>query len=163
MVSNLAPFTIRPCQKADLARLYDIDQICFPPAIAYTLTELRFYLSGRSAVGLVAEIPGEIAGFAIGRVEKHDLAHIITLDVLPAARRKGIGRALMEGLHRELERRGARYVILEVGLDNPAARLFYERLGYRFVESLPGYYGEGSDACLMIRPAATASPPGSGR
>ena len=153
---NPVPFAIRPYLKADLARLHEIDQICFPPKIAYSLTELRFYLSGRRAIGLVAEISSRIAGFAVGRTEKGGLAHVITLDVMPEARRKGIGRALMEELHREFDRGGATYVFLEVSVNNLGARRFYERLGYRFAESLTGYYGDGTDACLMIRPAAGA-------
>ncbi len=152
------PFTIRPYQKADLARLHAIDQICFPPTIAYTLTELRVYLSGRRAIGLVAEASREIAGFAVGRIERNILAHVITLDILPEARRNGIGRALMEGLHSEFARLGATHVFLEVSVNNLGARLFYEKLGYRFLELLPGYYSDGTDACLMIRPV-TGSPP----
>jgi [ribosomal protein S18]-alanine N-acetyltransferase len=163
MIPDPAPFTIRPYLKADLARLHAIDQACFPPAIAYSLTELRFYLSGRKATGLVAEVSHLIAGFAVGRTEKNGLAHVITLDVLPGARRQGIGRALMEGLHAEFSRRGATHVILEVSVDNPGARRFYEKLGYRFVEILPGYYNGETDACLMIRPAAGAPAMGGDR
>ncbi len=159
MNPNQVPFTIRPYQKADLARLYAIDQICFPPTIAYTLTELRFYLSGRRAIGLVAEASREIAGFAVGRIEKNDLAHIITLDILPEVRRKGIGRALMEELHKEFDRLGAACVFLEVSVNDLGAKQFYENLGYLFVDLLPGYYSDGTDACLMIRPV-TGSPPG---
>jgi ribosomal-protein-alanine N-acetyltransferase len=64
----------------------------------------------------------------------------------------------MEELHAEFHRRGATHAFLEVSVNNLVARRFYERLGYRFVELLPGYYGDGTDACLMIRPATGAGP-----
>jgi ribosomal protein S18 acetylase RimI-like enzyme len=156
MNPNPAPFLIRPYLPADLARLYEIDRICFSPAIAYSLGELCFYLAGRKAIGRVAEISRWVAGFAVGRTEKDGVAHVITLDVLPEARRQGIGRALMEALHAEFDRRGARSAILEVSVENVEARRFYEKLGYRFVGLLPGYYNGEIDACRMLRPATGA-------
>jgi ribosomal-protein-alanine N-acetyltransferase len=158
MAPNPGLFTIRPYLQADLDRLYEIDQICFPPTIAYSLTELRFYLSGRRATGRVAEISGRIAGFAVGRTGGHGVAYVITLDVLPEARRQGIGRALMEALHADFDRQGAKTAILEVSVENVEARRFYERLGYRFAGILPGYYNGETDAWRMVR--STTGPRG---
>jgi len=160
MIPSPLPVTIRPYMRGDLARLHEIDRICFSPTIAYSLAELRFYLSGRKAIGRVAELSGLIAGFAVGRTEDNGLAHVITLDVLPDARRQGVGKALMKDLHAEFRRRGAACVILEVSVDNFGAKRFYLGLGYRFAGLLPGYYNGETDACLMIRPAAGPPPEG---
>lgn len=149
-------FTIRRYLPADLVRLHEIDRSCFPPAIAYSLGELRFYLAGRKAVGLVAEILHQIAGFAVGRCEENSVAHVITLDVVPEARRQGIGKALMDALHEEFDRQGVTAVILEVSVENLEARRFYEKLGYRAANLLRGYYNGEVDAYRMIRPGTAA-------
>jgi len=156
MSPNPVQFTIRQYLPADLERLYEIDRVCFPPTIAYSIGELRFYLAGRRSVGRVAEVSRRIAGFAVGRIERDSVAHVITLDVMPEARRKGIGRALMDALHAEFDRQGVMCVILEVSAKDPEARRFYEKLGYRFAGLLPGYYNGEIDACRMIRPATGA-------
>lgn len=62
------------------------------------------------------------------------------IDVLPAAQRRGWGRALVGAVVRELAARGARGVW--VGLDprNAKARAFYARLGFGRVEGAPDSY-----------------------
>ncbi len=151
MGDNRVQFTIRPHAPEDFARLCEIDRICFPRSIAYSPDELRHYLAGKRAIGLVAEVSRRIAGFAVGRMEGPALAHVITLDVLPEVRRQGIGGALVEALHAEFNRLGAKAAMLEVSTENSEAQRFYERLGYRTANLLPGYYSGTADAWLMIR------------
>lgn len=50
----------------------------------------------------------------------------------PGRRGAGVGRMLMEHLHDEARRRGAKQVRIKVYPDNVAARRLYERLGYEF-------------------------------
>jgi ribosomal protein S18 acetylase RimI-like enzyme len=95
-------------------------------------------------------LDGAIVGFAVGRIEKPDSAHVLTLDVLPDVRRCRIGTALMGSLHEEFRRRGCRICLLEVDVHNAVARRFYEKLHYRFSRILPGYYLGRTDACRMI-------------
>jgi ribosomal-protein-alanine N-acetyltransferase len=151
MGENQVQFMIRPYVLSDFVRLCEIDRICFPPSMAYSQAELRYYLAGKRAIGLVAEISLGIAGFTVGRTEGRGLAHVITLDVLPEARRRGIGTALMDALHRELDRLGTKAVVLEVSTENSGAQRFYERLGYQTANLLRGYYSGTGDAWLMIR------------
>lgn len=154
MSSSPTHLTIRPHQLADLERLHEIDRICFAPAIAYSAGEMRFYLSGRRAVGRIAEVGRTIKGFALGKLEGGSVAHLITLDVLPEVRRQGIGKALMDSLHEEFDRQGVKTVNLEVSVENLGARRFYEKLGYTIVGLLPGYYNRNTDAYRMIRRTA---------
>jgi predicted N-acetyltransferase YhbS len=63
------------------------------------------------------------------------------LAVLPAARRRGIGTALMERVERHACEAGYPAVVLGVRLELPDNLRFYARRGYRIVgeESHPGY------------------------
>ena len=51
--------------------------------------------------------------------------------VVPAARRTGVGQALMQALHEQARERGVRRVWLEVIVENTGAFTLYEKLGYR--------------------------------
>ena len=69
--------------------------------------------------------------------------------VVTAARRSGVGEALMRALHEQARERGVRRVWLEVIVENAGAFALYEKLGYRLVRdvevwSLPA--GESGDA-----------------
>ena len=141
---------IRGYQPPDFDRLYHIDQICFEPGISYSHSELAFYVRDPRSAVKVAELSSEIAGFVLGRVEQDSLAHVITLDVIPEARRQGVGTLLMRAIHREFLRRNAMVSVLEVSVENAGARRFYERLKYQYVCILPGYYAGRIDACRMF-------------
>jgi GNAT superfamily N-acetyltransferase len=77
--------------------------------------------------------------------------------VVPAARRSGIGEALMLALHEQARERGVRRVWLEVIVENAGAFALYEKLGYQTVRdvevwSLPA--GEkDTDAAREVPPA----------
>jgi ribosomal protein S18 acetylase RimI-like enzyme len=58
------------------------------------------------------------------------------IGVVAAARRSGIGEALMLALHEEARERGVRRVWLEVILENTGAFALYEKLGYRTVRDV---------------------------
>jgi ribosomal-protein-alanine N-acetyltransferase len=88
---------------------------------------------------LVARIDDRIIGFGIMRYGDDD-AHLDLLAVAPAYRRLGIGRQLLEWLEK---------CAVEVRASNEEARLFYQRMGYRPLTQLPGYY-QGTEAALRM-------------
>jgi len=141
---------LRAARARDLDSLYALDQACFEPDIAYTRGQLRDLLSRDHAVGLVAEIDGALAGFAIGH-RTGGRGHVVTLDVSGGRRRQGVGRALLRELLERLEAAGARTIRLEVDLRNRGAIRFYERLGFRETRRLRGYYGYRLDGLEMVR------------
>jgi ribosomal protein S18 acetylase RimI-like enzyme len=99
---------------------------------------------------LVACIHGSIAGFAIMRYGDDD-AHLDLLAVAPPYRRAGIGSQLLQWLEKCAVVAGIFSVALEVRAGNEGAQLFYERMGYRTLVHLPGYY-QGIEAGLrMVR------------
>ncbi len=79
-----------------------------------------------------------------------DEAHVTSFAVLPAWRRHGIGGRLMLELMDLAADLGARVATLEVRLSNEAARLLYQRFGFRPVGVRPRYYSDnGEDALIM--------------
>lgn len=142
---------IREFRPADFEDLYRIDSACFERGIAYSRRELRHYIWQRGSLTLVAEEQGKPIGFIIVRREAGRYGHVITIDVLPEHRRRGIGSRLMAEAESWLARRGARAVYLEAAADNLAAIDFYRKLGYVEAGRIAGYYRGSLDALRMAK------------
>lgn len=91
---------------------------------------------------------GAILGFAFMHYgEKR--AHLMLLAVSPRARRRGIGRELIDWHLACCRTAGIGEVVLEVRESNRAARAFYERLGFCELERVPSYYDGREDAVRL--------------
>jgi GNAT superfamily N-acetyltransferase len=93
--------------------------------------------AGNAAV-LVAEVQGEIVGFAYMQYEPIIYAELATkaawlhdIFVEPAARGLGAGRKLIESVVAEAKRLGAGKILLSVAADNSVAGDFFLRSGFR--------------------------------
>ncbi len=144
---------LRGAKRADLDALYVLDQKCFPPGIAYSRADLRYYLSHPRSFSVVAEDAAQsILGFAIAESyleEGRRIGHIITIDVMPVARRNGLGRMLMDELFDRLRVIETAKVRLEVAIDNADAQAFYRRLGFVRTGRIRAFYQENLDALAM--------------
>lgn len=150
-------FAIRDYRAADFDRLWKIDQICFPPGIAYTQMDLTGFIIRRRSITVVAEFPagnefaGVIAGFAVAQPIRN-IGRILTLDILPEARRFGLGSCLMDACEKRLRAGGCRQVFLETAVNNDPAIQLYQKLGYEILRRLPLYYPTHAlDAYLMAK------------
>jgi ribosomal-protein-alanine N-acetyltransferase len=99
---------------------------------------------------LVARAGERIMGFGIMRYGV-EAAHLDLFAVDRAWQGQGLGRRLLEWLERPARVAGLARILLEVRADNAGARAFYERLGYRRLALLPGYYQGREDALRMER------------
>ncbi len=143
--------TLRPMRTADLDVLLPYEDEVFGTEAwsrrsyldELADTELRHYL--------VAERDGTVVGSA-GLLALGETAQILTVGVLPAARRQGVGERLVQALVAEAGRRRAAEVLLEVRIDNDAARQLYSKLGFEAIGTRRGYYDQGRvDAVVMRR------------
>lgn len=148
-------FVIRDYRAADFDRLWKIDQLCFPPGIAYTQMDLTGFVMRRKSISLVAEyspgneFAGEIAGFVVAQPIRN-IGRILTLDILPKARRFGLATRLMQECEKRLRVSGCRQVYLETAVNNEPALRLYHKLGYEIFRTLPLYYSTHAlDAYLM--------------
>src|SRR5690349_10191933 len=131
-------FSFREFRDPDFDTLWQIDQKCFAAGIAYSRAELAFYIGRRGSFTLIAEQSAgvsprssspSILGFIVAESRKQ-FGHIVTIDVLPEARRRRTGSALLAAAETELRGRNCREVRLETAVDNKAALAFYKRHGY---------------------------------
>jgi ribosomal protein S18 acetylase RimI-like enzyme len=133
--------------------MYQLDRRCFEPGIAFTRAQIETFLELESLEGVAAEARGRLVGFAIGYLRRPTLGGVLTLDVDPGQRRRGLGRALFAELLARLKRAGASAVRLEVDVRNTGAIAFYRSFGFRKLGRLTDYYGERKDAFEMERAA----------
>ena len=155
-------FTLRDGQPADFETLWRIDQDCFPPRIAYSRFELASYTRRREAFTIVAETQATppdlqtksnpqvtIAGFIVAESNRRAKGHVITIDVLPAYRRSGLGSKLLLAAEQRLRGITCHTVLLETAVDNSPAIAFYKRHGYHIVQTIPRYYPDNVNAFLL--------------
>jgi [ribosomal protein S18]-alanine N-acetyltransferase len=144
---------LRPMRPADLDALMPFEQQMFGPESwsrqgyldELADTELRYYIVAETA-------DHQLLGTA-GLLTIGETAQILTVGVLPAARRRGVGRLLVRALVEEARRRRAEEVLLEVREDNEAARQLYESEGFTVLGRRRGYYEQGRvDAVTMRYP-----------
>ena len=123
-----------------------------PDALARLLADRRD--AGQSF--LVAAAGAEVLGFAsfgqfrTGRGYRHSFEHTVLL--APAARGRGVGRALMAALEREARAAGGHTMIGGVSAENAGGFAFHAALGYREAARLPevGFkFGRWLDLILM--------------
>lgn len=81
--------------------------------------------------------------------EVADEVHLLDVLVAPAARRRGLGRALLSALLARARERAARVVLLEVRRDNLPAQRLYESAGFTPTGERRSYYADGEDALLF--------------
>ena len=144
-------FHLRDFRAEDFDTLWKIDQLCFAPGIAYSRMELKFYMKRRGSFTLIAEGADAppVAGFIVAEASRKNIGHIITIDVLPEARRFRVGSQLLEAAEERLLVAGCRGVVLETAVDNTAALSFYKRHAYFVVKTAPNYYSNGIDAFVL--------------
>ena len=112
---------------------------------------------GADAIGLQLALPGAFGwiaptgGMILARVVA-DEAEVLTLAVDPAARRHGLGWALLVQALATARQRGASAIFLEVASGNGAACALYAGAGFVTVGHRRGYYPGGGDALVLRRP-----------
>jgi ribosomal protein S18 acetylase RimI-like enzyme len=81
-------------------------------------------------VALVAEDASAVIGTVYLNLASPYFGYVFGLYVVPAARRRGVGRALMLEAAACLRDEGRTHVVLSVDTPNEPARRFYDRLGF---------------------------------
>lgn len=131
----------------DLDRIMGVMEAAFDPlyreawsrlqvADALALPSTQYALL--DAEGKVPEEGKPAVGFTLSRCF-FDEEELLLIGVNPAARRRGIGGKLLEGLVSSARRRGISRIFLEMREGNPAESL-YRTTGFEPVGRRPGYY-----------------------
>jgi ribosomal-protein-alanine N-acetyltransferase len=125
---------------------------------AWTPARVAASIRSRTALVVVARDGERVAGFGIMRYGDDD-AHLDLFCVAPRYRGVGLGRRLLEWLEKPALVAGIGAVFLEVRASNRSGQAFYERLGYRVLARLSGYYQGRETALRMGRELGRRSQP----
>ncbi len=141
--------TIRPIRADDAPRLTQLlAQLGYPSDVAVVVSRLAGILNSTSQQILVA-VPADdarIDGY-VG-VERRltlvegERVEITGLVVDAAARRSGVGRALMNAAERWAAQHGLNAVVLRSNVTRPESHPFYEAIGYRRTKTSHTYLKE---------------------
>jgi uncharacterized protein len=152
------PVRVRAARTEDLPAAMELEATCFGPEVRLKARQIRYLHRRESAVFLVAEQGGPVVGSAIGLLRRHKAGvtgRLYSLAVRGEARRRKVGRRLLDAMLGELASRGAGRVFLEVEQENAGAVRLYESAGFKRTRVLRGYYGEGRDGWHMVQEAPT--------
>jgi ribosomal-protein-alanine N-acetyltransferase len=137
---------ILPASFLDLGALQRLERACFDRD-AWPLLDLMAVLTFPDVIRIKAVEDDQMVGFVAGDPRKSlQFSWIATIGVLPAYRRRGIGRALLHACEDALVTPSIR---LCVRTDNGSAIRMYEMEGYQRVDLWRSYYKDGGDALVM--------------
>jgi [ribosomal protein S18]-alanine N-acetyltransferase len=134
---------IRQFKADDISAISEIEQVSFKdPFPSYFLSQLA---DANPVTFLVAVIKDKIVGYAV--IDKWpDQEHLVSIAVIPASRKKGVGQALLDHLTERLQTGSVK---LEVRRSNKAALDLYRKNGFVQTGVAHSYYTDGEDAILM--------------
>lgn len=144
--------TYREAMQLDLPVLVSMERALFADA-PWSMGQFKEEFAGipKTRYFLVAlDSDKQIVGYAGVMVVASGVdADVLTVAVLPEARRRGIARHFLDSLEKWSLMRGAPSMILEVGVNNSSAIALYETLDYSIINTRKNYYGPGLDAHVM--------------
>jgi [ribosomal protein S18]-alanine N-acetyltransferase len=142
---------IVPMRREHIAELMPYEREMFATE-AWSADSYRDELADRHNRHYVAAVDaaGHLLGWAGVRVLSSS-AEILTVGVIPAARRQGIATKLLAALLDEARARAAEQAFLEVRVDNEAARSLYLREGFSDLGIRRGYYDGGRVDAVTMR------------
>ncbi|MEE8808251.1 MAG: ribosomal protein S18-alanine N-acetyltransferase [Lactimicrobium sp.] len=82
----------------------------------------------------------------------YEQAQVANIAVSASCQRQGLGQLLMDHMCAQSLAQGCEYLSLEVRLSNQAAVHLYEKNGFIKASKRKGYYSDGEDAWLMVKP-----------
>jgi ribosomal-protein-alanine N-acetyltransferase len=152
----------RPMAEADLAYVAALEHEIH--AAPWSLGNFRDAL-GAGYGATVGERDGRILAFGVMTLGPGE-AQLLNLSVVPDARRRGLGGALLQRFIDDARRAGAEQMFLEVRVSNASAIALYEAAGFEAVGRRHAYYpattrSAGEDALVMR--CTLVDPAGSGR
>jgi ribosomal-protein-alanine N-acetyltransferase len=157
---NKKNFNIRNATLEDLPQVIKINEEALPEN--YPEYFFVFHLENWGKAFFVAEVDGKIVGYIMNRIETGigyirklivKKGHVVSIAVLEGYRRMGIGEELMRrGMASMRDEYGAKEVYLEVRVSNEPAIRLYEKLGFKKIKVIEGYYSDGENAYVMAAP-----------
>ncbi|MDO4489546.1 MAG: ribosomal protein S18-alanine N-acetyltransferase [Lachnospiraceae bacterium] len=140
---------IREMCMADLEQVVPLEQENF--STPWSEADFAGYLPREEGLFLVAEEKGTLLGYC-GVILSPPEGDITNVSVSSGARRRGVGRALVEEMLKRTQELGVDTLFLEVRKSNEAAIALYQKQGFKEVGIRKNYYEKPTeDALIMTR------------
>lgn len=136
--------TVRPATGADAPDIARIEALAGDTR--WPGDAVRATLAAPSTRAFVAGAP--VVGHLVARCAA-DEGEVLTVAVLPEARRHGAGRALLAAAESAFRAEGIARAWLEVRADNAPAIALYRSRGWSDAGRRRAYYADGADAVVM--------------
>lgn len=142
---------IRTAEDQDLDRIAELENVLFADS-PWPWKEFEHELHENPfAILLVDEEEGRVVGYLDYWI-LYEQAQVATIGVDPEYQNRGIGSALLSYAEKDAADQGCETFSLEVRVSNAKARHLYEKHGFIQVNIRKGYYENGEDAYLMVKP-----------
>jgi len=148
---------LRPAGFLDLEALQRIEGVCFQRR-RFRKEQLEWVLRNERALTLVEDDGRRLTG-ALMLLFEGRVCRVLSVAVIPEARRRELGTRLMLVAEDLAHDRGCSTIRLEVSTQNVGAIELYRTLEYVMDGLLPGYYSWGEDAFSMHKSLAAPPPP----
>jgi len=152
-------FKLRKFKPDDLQSVMNINRVCLPEN--YTDMFFMDLYQRFPETFVVAEENGNVVGYIMCRIEVGlsnfglgglvRKGHVVSIAVMPEARRKGVATALMKSAVEGMSVYKGRQIFLEVRTTNAAGIELYRKLGFEVTRTIGGYYSDGEDAYVMSK------------
>jgi len=136
-----AELTIRNMTIDDMAPVFHLGEQLFTsdfsPSMYRTWDEYEIttLFNSDSELCLVADLDGEVVGFALGTtVDKPNSSwkygYLVWIGVRPGLQDYGIGQKLFDEIRDRMEEQGVRMIMVDTDADNEAGIRFFRKLGF---------------------------------
>lgn len=140
---------IQPALPEDAPPLAALEARTFPwHEYPLGLRAFRYHIKKNNLL-LVAKDAGKPVGYVLALSYLHS-GRIYSLAVDETYRGRGLGARLLKEALKRLDEVGKRRVTLEVRADAAGLIAFYQKAGFREIQALLSYYGEGRDGLRMV-------------
>ena len=146
--SGMTPLSVRHASRGHLPNILEIE-LASSSAAHWTNSQYEQIINDKGHIVLVAEENSRILGFLVASTQTAEW-ELENLAVAPDARRRGVGRALMNALIHQAREAGATEIRQEIRRSNLAAQQLGRSLGFRQPGLRRGYYRDPQEDALLF-------------
>ena len=142
-------YTIVPMTETHLDQVEALEQVIFSSE-AWSRRLLEEMCAASGTIALVAAAPdGTVLGYVCAQAVL-DEGNLDNMAVRPQSRRQGVGSALLEAMSRLAQKKGLRFLTLEVRASNAGAQALYIKHGYQPVGRRKHYYSSPKEDAILM-------------
>jgi ribosomal-protein-alanine N-acetyltransferase len=148
-----AEYHVRPLTRKQLGEVIRLNLRCFANGDNYSKYTFEYLFEQPRLLSYRIVTPDDrMVAFGFALANDNGSAHLTTIGVAPEHRRRGLAQRLLTHLETAASARGLGTMVLEVRVSNFKALQLYKKLGYAVVQRISGYYRDGEDCFLMMKP-----------